>query len=128
MRSLQLIWMDPKSTSIPVRYTQRQQRVGGEGNEKTEAGCRDATTSQGTLQPPPAGRGREGPPGLLLEWALLTGGSTPDSSTGSPHLSHQLLLHPPEAANVHLLGGWTGQLLEAWQAFCLEACSSLEQP
>ena len=37
MRSLQLIWVDPKSTSILVRYTQRQQRVGGESHEKTEA-------------------------------------------------------------------------------------------
>ena len=64
MRSLQLIWVDPKSTSILVRYTQRQQRVGGESHEKTEAGCRDgcnhksgnaaATTSWERQGRPPA--------------------------------------------------------------------------
>ena len=129
MRSLQLIWVDLKSTSILVRYTQRQQRAGGEGHEKMEAGCRDATPSQAILQPPPAGRGREGPPqNFYGSGPLLTGGSTPDFSTGSTHLSHHLLLLPPEGLNVHLLGGWIGQLLEAWQVFCLGACCSPEQP
>ena len=38
--------MDPKSTSIPVRYTQRQQRVGGEGHKETEAGWRGAAAAK----------------------------------------------------------------------------------
>ena len=52
-----------------------------------EAGCRDATPSQAILQPPPAGRGREGPPPeLLWEWA-------PADRRQHPRLQHWL--HPP---------------------------------
>ena len=44
------------------------------------------------------------------------------------HLSHHLLQLLSQGLKVHLLGGWTGQLLEAWQASSLGACSSPEQP
>ena len=82
--------------------------------------------SQGTLQPPPAGRGGEGPPELLWEWAPADRKQHPSSSAG-PHLSHHLLLLPSQGPKVYLLRGWTGQQLEAWQALGLGACSSPEQ-
>lgn len=44
------------------------------------------------------------------------------------HLSHHLLPLLSQGLKVHLLRGWTGQLLEAWQASSLGACSSPEQP
>ena len=82
--------------------------------------------SQGTLQPPPAGRGGEGPPELLWEWAPADRKQHPSSSAG-PHLSHHLLLLPSQGPKVYLLRGWTGQQLEAWQVLGLGACSSPEQ-
>ena len=82
--------------------------------------------SQGALQPSPAGSGGEGPQNFY--------GSGPtdrkqhSSSSAGPHLSHHLLPLPSQGPKVYLLGGWTGQQLEAWQAFGLGACSSPEQP
>ena len=104
---------------------------GGESHEKTEAGCRDGCNHKSGNAVATTSWERQGstplPPELLWEWALLTGGSTPDSSTGSPHLSHHLLLLPSQGPKVYLLRGWTGQQLEAWQALGLGACSSPEQ-
>ena len=54
-----------------------------------------------------------GTPELLWEWTPLTGRRAQTPVLAPTHLSHHLLPLPSQGLKVHLLRGWTGQLLEA---------------